>query len=243
MDGSLTFLFLQKGCDGFEDRIEDCRFERRKFGSGVCDLHPNLGLRCLPFHHEHDKTSDGHWRGLRFESASFRKDLTSDNTLYVSNSKSRLVHVEIIGAGSGKYLGKSNTTSAIETWGVPPIMEFMLVTNSAYNGEKKLPFRNFRCCSYKEQFLFRNQHHTTWWISINCLQQYHLQSGIWNLCELHQRDGVHLQHLSDQEFCRRNQILLSRSPSRNQTHRRGGHSRFLHVLHHLQPNISISHGG
>lgn len=127
-------LFEEPGCDGFEDRIEDCRFERRKFGSGVCDLHPNLGLRCLPFHHEHDKTSDGHWRGLRFESASFRKDLTSDNTLYVSNSKSRLVHVEIIGAGSGKYLGKSNTTSAIETWGVPPIMEFMLVTNSAYNG-------------------------------------------------------------------------------------------------------------
>ena len=72
---------------------------------------------------------------LRFESAPFRKELKSDNTLYVSKSKSVLRHVEIIGAGRGKWKGKSNATSAIETWGVPPVMEHILIENSAYNGK------------------------------------------------------------------------------------------------------------
>ena len=105
-------------------------------GSGVCDHHPNLGLRCQPFHHRENRAADGHWRGLRFESAPFRKELKSDNTLYVSRSKSILKHVEIIGAGRGKWKGRSNATSAIETWGVPPVMEHILIENSAYNGKK-----------------------------------------------------------------------------------------------------------
>ena len=104
-------------------------------GSGVCDHHPNLGLRCLPFHHADNEAADGHWRGLRFESAPYRKDLTESNTLYVSNSKSVLSHVEILGAGRGRYKGRPNATSAVETWGVPPRMEHILVENSAYNGE------------------------------------------------------------------------------------------------------------
>ena len=62
------------------------------------------------------------------------KQLTPDNTLYVSKSKSILKHVEIVGAGKGKWKGKSNATSAIETWGCPPIMEHILIENSAYNG-------------------------------------------------------------------------------------------------------------
>ncbi len=108
-------------------------------GSGVCDLHPNLGLRCLPFHHKENQAAAGHWRGLRFESAPYQKDLTAENTLYVSTSKSVLRHVEVAGAGRGRYKGKSNATSAIETWGVPPVMEHILVQNSAYNGEITAP--------------------------------------------------------------------------------------------------------
>ena len=118
--------------------MQRCQWHRRKMGSGVCDHHPNLGLRCQPFHHRENRAADGHWRGLRFESAPFRKELKSDNTLYVSKSKSILRHVEIIGAGRGKWKGRSNATSAVETWGVPPVMEHILIENSAYNGEDNI---------------------------------------------------------------------------------------------------------
>ena len=56
----------------------------------------------------------------------------------MSKSKSILKHVEIIGAGRGHWKGKSNATSAIETWGCPPVMEHILIENSAYNGKKIL---------------------------------------------------------------------------------------------------------
>ena len=46
----------------------------------------------------------------------YRKELTSDNTLYVSQSKSILRFVEVTGAGRGRFKGMSNATSAIETW-------------------------------------------------------------------------------------------------------------------------------
>lgn len=123
------------GCNGYEPTVERCQWHRRKMGSGVCDHHPNLGLRCMPFHHRENRYADGHWRGLRFESAPFDKELTADNTLYVSKSKSILRHVEIIGAGRGKWKGKSNATSAVETWGIPPVMQHILIENSAYNGK------------------------------------------------------------------------------------------------------------
>ncbi len=83
-----------------------------------------------------NRASKGHWRGLRFESAPYRKDLTADNTLYVRTSRSVLSHVVVTGAGRGKFLGRANATSAIESWGVPPVMRHILVENSAYNGER-----------------------------------------------------------------------------------------------------------
>ena len=103
-------------------------------GSGVCDLHPNLGIKCLPFHNVNNRAVMNHWRGLRFESAPYDKRLTSENTLYVSFSRSVLRHVDILSAGRGKYRGQFNLTSAIETWGVPPVMDYIKVENSAYNG-------------------------------------------------------------------------------------------------------------
>ena len=96
-------------------------------GSGVCDHHPNLGILCLPFHHPDNRAVKHHWRGLRFESAPFSKRLTAENTLYVSYSKSVLSHVEVLNAGQGRWRGRLNVTSAIETWGVPPVMEYIKV--------------------------------------------------------------------------------------------------------------------
>ena len=70
-----SVLFL--GCVGNEASLEPiindhgqvlrrgCQWDRRKMGSGVCDHHPNIGLRCLPFHHPENRAAHGHWRGLR----------------------------------------------------------------------------------------------------------------------------------------------------------------------------------
>lgn len=140
MNSSTKILIILRHiseCFGHESSIQGCHWNRRQMGSGVCDHHPNLGLRCLPFHHKESRSAQGHWRGIRFEGAPERKDLTGDNTLYVSRSKSVLRHVEVIGAGRGMYKGKANATSAIETWGVPPRMEHILVENSAYNGKNE----------------------------------------------------------------------------------------------------------
>ena len=144
----MLLVFLFPGCFGYEPNVQRCQWHRRKMGSGVCDHHPNLGLRCQPFHHRENRAADGHWRGLRFESAPFKKELKSDNTLYVSKSKSILRHVEIIGAGRGKWKGRSNATSAVETWGVPPVMEHILIENSAYNGEDNIRI------SFQSKYIF-----------------------------------------------------------------------------------------
>ena len=128
------------GCNGYETGVQSCQWGRRRMGSGVCDHHPNLGLRCQPFHHPESKSAQGHWRGLKFESAPYRKDLTAENTQYVSASKSVLRHVEISGAGRGRFKGRANATSAVESWGVPPVMDYILIENSAYNGDFILIF-------------------------------------------------------------------------------------------------------
>jgi len=39
-------LFTFSGCNGYENGVEYCQWGRRRMGSGVCDHHPNLGLRC-----------------------------------------------------------------------------------------------------------------------------------------------------------------------------------------------------
>ena len=49
-------------------------------------------------------------------------------------SKSQLLYVDVLNAGQGRWRGRLNTTSAIETWGVPPVMAYIKVENSAYNG-------------------------------------------------------------------------------------------------------------
>ena len=66
--------------------------------------------------------------------------------MYISQSRSVLRNVLVEGAGRGRFLGKANVTSAVETWGVPPVMDHITVTNSAYNGKNPLgrPVSNIR---------------------------------------------------------------------------------------------------
>ncbi|XP_040574739.1 protein bark beetle [Lepeophtheirus salmonis] len=134
LNDTQQILYEDPGCTGLEPRLDLCNWSRRRMGSGVCDHHPNLGIRCLPFHHKENRLASGHWRGLRFESAQFIKELTIENTLYVSSSRSILKFVEIIGAGRGTWRGRPNATSAVESWGIPPRMEHIHIRHCAYNG-------------------------------------------------------------------------------------------------------------
>lgn len=60
----------------------------------IPDYHPDLGIQCLPLHVS-SRNVVHHWRGIRFEQASFERTLTQSNTLYVRKSFSELANVEI----------------------------------------------------------------------------------------------------------------------------------------------------
>lgn len=96
----------------------------------ISDYHPDLGISCLPNHAS--PQSIHHWRGIKFENALFEKRLQRDNTLFVPVSQSILNYLDIIYAGAGRDY---NTTSALESFGVPPVMTGLNVAHSAFNGE------------------------------------------------------------------------------------------------------------
>ncbi|KAJ2949950.1 hypothetical protein O0L34_g11275 [Tuta absoluta] len=121
-------LFEEPKCRGTEYDMFQCDWNSRQLGSGVCDYHPDLGIQCLP-HHDSSST-ERHWRGIRFENAVYERILTAVNTLYVPTSMSRLEHIVIKNAGVGRG---NNATSALDVIGVPPVMEDIEITNSAFN--------------------------------------------------------------------------------------------------------------
>ncbi|XP_052754555.1 protein bark beetle isoform X2 [Galleria mellonella] len=124
-------LFEEPKCKGTEYDIFQCDWNSRQLGSGVCDYHPDLGIQCLPHHDDNELgTSARHWRGIRFENAVYERVLTATNTLYVPTSMSRLAHVTIKNAGLGRG---NNATSALDIIGVPPTMEDIEISNSAFN--------------------------------------------------------------------------------------------------------------
>ncbi|KAG7306290.1 hypothetical protein JYU34_008890 [Plutella xylostella] len=124
-------LYEEPKCKGTEYDLFQCDWNSRQLGSGVCDYHPDLAIQCLPHHDNNELTNSGrHWRGLRFENAVFERILTAVNTLYVPTSTSKLMHVKIKNAGLGR---DNNATSALDVIGVPPIMEDLEITNSAFN--------------------------------------------------------------------------------------------------------------
>ncbi|XP_045768313.1 protein bark beetle isoform X2 [Maniola jurtina] len=124
-------LLEEPKCKGTEYDLFQCDWNSRQLGSGVCDFHPDLGIQCLPHHDDNELGHSGiHWRGIRFENAVFERILTAANTLFVPTSMSRLVHVVIRNAGMGR---DNNATSALDVIGVPPMMEDIEISNSAFN--------------------------------------------------------------------------------------------------------------
>lgn len=124
-------LFEEPKCKGTEYDLFQCDWNSRQLGSGVCDYHPDLAIQCSPHHDVNEQgTSGRHWRGIRFEHAVYERILTAANTLYVPTSMSRLEHVIIKNGGLGR---DNNATSALDIIGVPPVMENIEVSNSAFN--------------------------------------------------------------------------------------------------------------
>lgn len=89
-----------------------------------------MGIRCDPFHRFPSKV-DQHWRGIRFENAKYRETYINDNTLRVRESNSFLKHVDLFYAGVGTTY---NASSAVEAYGVPPVISDVRIEYSAYNG-------------------------------------------------------------------------------------------------------------
>lgn len=121
-------LYEEPKCKGTEYDVFQCDWDSRQLGSGVCDYHPDLGIQCSP-HHD-SRITERHWRGIRYENSVYERVLTATNTLYVPTSMSRLEHVVIKNAGLGR---DNNATSALDVIGVPPVMEDIEITNSAFN--------------------------------------------------------------------------------------------------------------
>lgn len=47
------------------------------------DYHPDLGMECSGYYTQESGLLGTRWRGIRFEHARHKKDLTQANTLYV----------------------------------------------------------------------------------------------------------------------------------------------------------------
>ncbi|KAI8422542.1 hypothetical protein MSG28_006346 [Choristoneura fumiferana] len=124
-------LFEEPKCRGTEYDIFQCDWNSRQLGSGVCDYHPDLAIQCSPHHDDNELGNSGrHWRGIRFENAVYERIITAANTLYIPTSMSRLEHITIKNAGLGR---DNNATSAIDIIGVPPVMEDIEISHSAFN--------------------------------------------------------------------------------------------------------------
>lgn len=123
-----TLLYQAPQCSGLEDDITKCAWQTHSMGGGVCDMHPDLGVDCDPYHALWRGTN--HWKGILFQNADFEGQLFH-NTLYQKVSKSVLSFVNIEYAGMGP---QREVLSSIMTRKVPPRLRHVTVTNSAFNG-------------------------------------------------------------------------------------------------------------
>ncbi|KAF0308456.1 Protein bark beetle [Amphibalanus amphitrite] len=129
LNGTRRLLYPKPDCTGAESRLQDCNWQYRAMGAGVCDEHADLAIRCDPVLGASRPLT--HWRGLRFEHASYVKMLTAGDTLYEKFSNSKLYHVDVLHAGMGP---NKEAQAAIESVGVPPRMYSLTVRDSVSGG-------------------------------------------------------------------------------------------------------------
>ncbi|XP_017468955.1 PREDICTED: protein bark beetle isoform X2 [Rhagoletis zephyria] len=120
-------LFEQPRCKGGESTLLSCAWATRQLGSGVCDYHNDIGVQCQAVHN----APMSYWRGLYFENAPATKTLGNDNIVYTALSRSTLRYVDITRAGVGR---ENSVKSAVEAIGLPPVMQHVVISHSAYTG-------------------------------------------------------------------------------------------------------------
>ncbi|RWS09858.1 uncharacterized protein B4U79_09122 [Dinothrombium tinctorium] len=125
---SRQFLFEHPNCTGFEDNIQSCRnWYKRKIGSGVCDYHKDIGIKCSKVLYP----KPDHWKGIAFISANYSETYIDAFKMKRKISNSILRNVLITFAGEDEN-GKG--VAAISSRGVPPQIFNTEVRWSAFNG-------------------------------------------------------------------------------------------------------------
>ena len=149
---SAALSISQPGCIGDEERLLDCldgsrvnnpmeEEERAGFvrhmeprsrlvekGRSVCDYHQDIGIWC---HSPRRKFRLEYWRGIHFRKALYTIEFDSENRR-VNSSRSVLEHVEIDRAGMSTSFPE--WSSAIESFGVAPILSNITIRDSFGNG-------------------------------------------------------------------------------------------------------------
>lgn len=125
---SRQLMLEAPGCRGHEKTIQECpNWNSKRIGSGVCDYHTDIGIKCSPRLHLQRPTF---WAGLRFIQALDRDVYIDkfDNKAKYRRSESALDFVELYYAGEN---GHGEAVPAVEVIGTPPSIEHTLVRWSA----------------------------------------------------------------------------------------------------------------
>ncbi|XP_013781367.1 protein bark beetle-like [Limulus polyphemus] len=125
---SSQLLYATPNCTGDEAEITDCpNWNERQLGSGVCDYHLDIGVRCAPML---QNDTSHHWRGILFQNAKATQRKLNNLPMDRWDSSSSLEYVTI------KYAGRNSdggATSAIEIIGNPPTLIGLEVRWNAFN--------------------------------------------------------------------------------------------------------------
>lgn len=124
---SNQFMLEQPNCLGNEASINEClNWNKRAVGSGICDYHMDIGIRC----DEEFYYSVNFWSGIKFQNAQsetvFVKDF--DDKINKQVSKSILENIVIEYAGEDS---ERRATPAIHSVGIPPVINQITVKQSA----------------------------------------------------------------------------------------------------------------
>ena len=127
---SRQLMYEQPMCQGTENNLMSCPgWAWRQIGSGVCDYHADIGIRCSK-----RMTSQGHfWSGIRFRDASYSHEYMSsfDGKVKKRISNSVLSFVDIRFAGES---ATGQSVSAVHVTGIPPIIEHASIRWSSGTG-------------------------------------------------------------------------------------------------------------
>ena len=122
---SRQIMLETPSCTGTERDVKLCPgWTDRKIGSGVCDYHADIGIRCS------GRLLQSHtfWSGIKFDNADFKEDYYGmqgrDGRRNVRLSSSVLRFVDIVFAGESS---KGLVSPAISSVGIPPIMTHLRV--------------------------------------------------------------------------------------------------------------------